>query len=375
MFEKRLAEIKARKAEIRSLLETDDKDVDLEKLDEELKSLNSETEKIEKRRGMADGIKAGSVETRVVDSTKTAETADAEKRGEALKEGRSVTVTSSDLVVPAHQAKDIKPTFNEVSGLIDRVNVMNLLGGESFTQPYLEGYGTGDYETETTAYATAEPTFNYATMSKAKVTAYAEVSEEVLKLPAANYEAEVLKGIRIALRKKITGQILAGDGESNHLVGIFDDDAAAIDAATDIDIAEIDETTLDEILYGFGGDEDVEDVAVLVLSKLSLKAFATLRDSMGKKIHDVVNRGNVGTIDGIPYIINSACDSLATAGSGDYLMAYGPLSNYTLAILSNIDVRKSTDFKFSTGLVAYRGDVFAAGNVTAKDGFLRIEKT
>ena len=42
MYEKRLKEIEARKAEIRTLLEDTEKDVDLTKINEELDSLNKE---------------------------------------------------------------------------------------------------------------------------------------------------------------------------------------------------------------------------------------------------------------------------------------------------------------------------------------------
>ena len=198
-----------------------------------------------------------------------------------------------------------------------------------------------------------------------------------MKLPAADYDAEVVKGISVAIRKKINREILFGDGESGHFVGIFDDDATAISASTDIDFSEIDEETLDTIIYSFGGDENVEDVAVLILNKQDLKAFAMLRDSNGRKIHEVKTKGNYGTIDGVPFIINSNCKAIsaATTSSGDYCMAYGPLSNYTMAIFSDLEVKRSTDYKFKEGLIAHRGVIFAGGNVTAKNGFLRVKRT
>ena len=245
--------------------------------------------------------------------------------------------------MPTYTADDIRPTFNEVSSLIDRVTVKPLIGGESFKQPYVAGYGTGDYKTETTEYASAEPSFGYATINKAKVTAYAEDTEELQKLPDADYDAEVMKGIRIASRKKITREILVGDGDSNHLAGIFSAAAAAIDADTDIEFSEIDETTLDDIIFSYGGDEDVEDAAVLILNKKDLAAFAKLRTADGKKIHDIKSNGNTGTIDGYPFLINSACKAISdtSTSSGDYCMAYGPLSNYMLCIFSDMDVKRS----------------------------------
>ena len=380
----RLQEIEARKAAIGALLESDAKDLKLDELDAELRALKEEAAEIrreqeekERRQSMAAGIQAGVVTATTIETTETkGETAAAEQRGKVLKEGRSVTVASSSIVLPAHQAKDIKPTFGEVSSLLDRVNVMPLTGGESFTQPYLVGYGTGDHVTEGNDYATAEPTFGYAQISKAKVTAYAEDTEEVQKLPAANYDALVMRGIRIAARKKITREILVGTGATNRLTGIFDDGATAIDAATDLTRTEIDEDTLDQILYSFGGDEEVEDAAVLILNKIDLKAFAMLRTAEGRKIHEVRSNGNTGTIDGIPFIINSACKAISrsTDLAGSYCMAYGPLSNYTLAVFSDLDVQRSTDYRFKQGMIAHRGSIFVGGNVVSRNGFLRVKK-
>ena len=301
-----------------------------------------------------------------------------EERGKALLEKRAVTIASTGVILPSYQATDIKPTFNEVSSLLDRVNIKPFVGGESFKQPYVTGYGEGEYATENDSTLTdADATFGYAEVTKTKIVAYTEDSEELVKLPAANFDAEVVKGITVAVRKKITKEILFGDGESGHFVGIFDDGATAIDAATDIDFAEIGEDTLDEITMSFGGNEDVEDVAVLVLNKADLKAFKMLRDSNGKKIYDIVSKGNTGTIDGIPYIINSNCKAISAAAttSGQYAMAYGPLSNYTMGVFSNLEVTRSTDYKFKEGMIAHRGVIFAGGNVTAKNGFLRVKKS
>ena len=324
------------------------------------------------------GLGTGQVSTE--EEKRAKEKEEAEKRGKALKENRAVTVEvtsgSSGIILPQHQASDIKPTFGEVSSLIDRVTLKPLLGGESFTQPYVKGYGEGGYTGEGQEYTEAEPVFGYAEMNKAKVTAYAEDSEEVLRLPAAAYDAEVQKGIRIAVRKKLAREILIGNGGPNELVGIFSTAATAIDSATDLPLATIDNNTLDEIVFSFGGDEEVEDAAVLILNKKDLKAFSRLRTTDGKKFHDIKTNGNTGTIDGIPFIINSACKALTgdSTMANDYCMAYGPLSNYMLAIFSDLEIKRSEDYKFKQGMIAHRGSVFVGGNVVSKNGFLRIKK-
>ncbi|MFB4347719.1 phage major capsid protein [Bacillus sp. BR_7] len=383
---KTLQEILARKAEIRTLLQGD-QEVDLAALETELRELDEAQKQIETRQRL---LKEAEVinnnadsETRTVVETfnneppqQDLELETSEKRGQALMENRAVTVGSGNVVLPKHTASDIRPTFNEVSTLIDRVSTKTLKGGESYQQPYLESYGEGDYTTEGNDYANTETKFGYADITKAKITAYSEDTEELQKLPAANYDGEVMKGITVATRKKITREILIGTGATNRLIGIFSTAAKAIDPTTDLEISKIDASTLDDIIYSYGGDEDVEDAAVLILNKKDLKSFAKLRTSDGKKVYNVVSNGNSGTIDGVPFIINSACKAVSDAATtaGQFNMAYGPLSNYQLTIFSDMDVQRSTDFKFKQGMIAHRGSVFAGGNVISKNGFLRVKK-
>lgn len=308
---------------------------------------------------------------------------EAEARGKTLKANNAVTVGSSNIVLPKHTGSNINDGFNQVSSLIDRVDYEDLPGGESYTEPYEIAHGTGDYTTEGGAAAAAEPTFGYSQMNKAKVTAYSEHSEEVEKLPNANYAQKIIDGVSKATRRKITREILLGTGAANSLVGIFSTAVTTahttpgpIDASKDLALEKITNDTLDDIIFTYGGDEDVEDAAVLLLNKKDLKAFAQLRTADGKKFHDIKTDGNTGTIDGIPFIINSACKAISDAATtdGQFGMAYGPLSSYKLAVFSDLEVKRSDDVKFREGMIAHRGVTFIAGNVVRYNGFLRIKK-
>ncbi|MCC1486745.1 phage major capsid protein [Bacillus tropicus] len=380
-----LEQILARMTEIRSLLESD-QEVDLAALDTELRELNDKKRQIETRQRLLN--EARSINDGTATETRTIETfntnpeqrqeaeQEIEKRGLDLKENRSITVSSGDLVLPKHTASDIKGTFNQVSSLIDAVAHVPLNGGESYERAYEKGHGEGDYTDESADYKDTDVQFGYATINKTKITAYSEESEETQKLPNANYSGVIVGGVNKSLRKKITREILIGDGGAGHLVGIFSDKATAIVPSTDLSVSKIDANTLDNIIFSYGGDEDVEDTAVLILNKKDLKAFAMLRDADGKKQYDVKTNGNTGTIDSVPYIINSACKAVSdtTTKDNDYVMAYGPLSNYELATFSQTDIRRSDDFKFKQGMVAHRGSVFIGGNVAAHNGFLRVKK-
>ena len=315
-------------------------------------------------------------------------------RGKAIKDGKNVkfsakavtknvkALTSTDAAMPVHTAADVNETFNDVSSLVDRVKNVQLEGGETYQRGFVKSYGDGAGATaEGADYNPSEPTFGYVTIKKEKITAYTEEPEEMVKLPNADYDSVMEGSVTKAIRRYLSRQILIGDGSTSKFKGIFHNPTEAaeqvIDPATDITtITAIDDATLDEIIYSYGGDEEVEDVAVLILNKKDLKAFAKLRDKQGRKVYTIVNHGNTGTIDGVPYIINSACKAISdtATAAGDYSMAYGPLQNYEMAIFSDIDARKSTDYKFKQGQIAYRADIFAGGAVAAYNGFVRVKK-
>ena len=141
---------------------------------------------------------------------------------------------------------------------------------------------------------TSEPTFGYADIVREKITAYAEEPEEMVKLPDADYDGVVEESVTRAIKRYASRQILVGPGGTGKFRGIFYNPAKAaddiIDRSTDITtITAIDDGTLDEIIYSFGGDEDVEDVAVLILNKKDLKKFAKLRDKQGRKVYTIKN--------------------------------------------------------------------------------------
>lgn len=312
----------------------------------------------------------------------------ATKRGRTLMAGNAVkrtfgvkgAITSGSTAMPTHTAGDVKPAFNEVSSLVDRVKIVPLAGGESYKRGFIKGYGEGNYTAEGADYASAEPVFGYAEMVKTKITAYCEEPEEIAKLAPAEYDGVIGSATEVAIRKKMNREILYGVGGAGHFYGIFynpaDDDDDIIDRDTDISVAEITENTLDEIIYSYGGDEDVADAAVLILNKADLKAFATCRKADGNKAYRIVNRGNTGTIDEVPFIISSACHAISNPATedGDYCMAYGNLSHYEMPVFSDMSIQRSDHYKFKQGQIAHRGDIFVGGNVAAYNGFVRVKK-
>lgn len=292
-----------------------------------------------------------------------------EKRGKDLKEKRAVKIASK-ILLPKHVGDVLNDTFTPVSSLVDSVAMENLNGGETYEEAFVKSYGTGGIVEEGTAYTEAEPVFDYAQMNKIKITAYAEISEEVKKLPNIDYAQKVQEAVEIALKKKIAQQIIAGTG-TKQLMGIFGT-PNAIDTKKDTEITAIDINTLNTALFSFGGDEEVEAQATLILNKKTLKALSEVKKANGDPAYviDVAKK----TINTIPYIINSNIPAFDTATNGQFVMAYGDLGAYKLAIFSEVEVMESTDYKFKEGMICIKASAFIGGNVVKQDGFLRLKK-
>ena len=367
----RKKEIDDRLAEIRQAVDKEDDMKKLEELEKETDRLQEERSMIEKKMSVARNAEVPVIAT----GMRTEEREALEKRGKDLMEARTIKVSSDEVLLPEHVDSTLAPyPFKPVSELVDRVHTVNLQGGETYTKSYVKSYGEAGTTEEAASYAETEPAYGYVTIPKVKVTAYTEITEELEKLPAIDYQAEVIRNINVSLRKKISQQIVKGDGTTNSFTGIFSDKADALKDQKDLEISVIDENTLDDIVFAYGGDEAVENGACLIVNKNDLRAFAKLRTKEGRKVHaiDYVNQ----TIDGIPYVLNGNCPALSdpSTGAGTYCIAYGSLQNYEVPVFSPVEIGKSTDYKFKDGIVCYKASVFTGGNIVGYRGFVRVKK-
>lgn len=313
------------------------------------------------------------------------------KEGKAIKiafdntEQRSVTVSGGTILVPKKYKNEISESFNAVSGIVDMLNTVPLNGGESYSVSFEKGYGEGDYTTEGGEYKDIDVDTDYVETGRAKITSYIEVTKEVKKLPAAAYLALISKRVTSSIKKKIGAQAIVGAGTTNTIKGIYNADTKVMpteDGTSDIELAEIDADTLNEITFAYGGNEDVEAPQTLILSKDDLKAFAKVKTPDGKFVYSITKNGARGTIsykDGglaVPFVINSACNSIskATTTVGKYTMIYGSLMDFELPVFSDLEVQESTDYQFKKGMICYRADAIVGGTVSKYNGFVRVKK-
>ncbi len=346
---------------------------ELEAIEEEVKQLTEERSKIEqeKRQSLVKRFEKGDKNVEQINERNTARE-EIEERARNLQQHRAISLGSLDLIAPEHIDGNVRSAFNEVSSIVDLVELVHLENGDSYKVAYEKTVGDATVIAEGGQYKGTEPTFGYAPITKSKIGTIVYETEELQKLGLADYDTKIRNSISQAVRKRLTAEILFGNGTTDHLVGIFSDKAGALDGSSDLAIAKIDENTLDEIICSYGSKVDITE-ATLIMSKETLKEFVKVRGADKRKVYEIDYSRH--TIDNVPFVLVDGLKSSATATTGEYLMAYGSLKNYTLTSFDNYELKMSEDAKFDEGLIAYRGRGFFGGNVSKFNGFVRVKKS
>lgn len=299
-------------------------------------------------------------------------------------EARAVLVSSGSIATPKGVA-GITDSHNVISSIVDQVNVEDCTGMGEYHVGYEKEMTEANMGTEGVAAAENGPAFRIAAIRPFLVNTIAYVSRGIKKQSPLTYTEKVQAAALSALRKKVANLILTGNG-TNQPYGIMNAQNTEIvpeNIYETTEIGTIDENTLRNIVFAYGGDENVGANACLYLNKNDLIAFGDVRGTNEKAaVYEIIPDGsnpNTGIIkDGglsVPYCINSSLAVHATAEAGTKTMAYGDPMNYTCGLFGDYEVRVSEDYKFAEGMLAVMGEVYVGGNVTKDKGFVVVTKT
>lgn len=299
-------------------------------------------------------------------------------RGAGIGQHDSTTLSTGTLVTPSGAGTDIRDGFaGQVSGLVDQVLALDLTGLNAYEEPYvvsdMEAQAGAVAETAGTTRADSDPEFAKAAIKPYEVSVTSFVDRNLSRLNPANYAAKIQAMALRALRRKINALIVSGDGQASpDMYGITNaknTDGAAIFRAVSLGTS-IGVDTLDTLVFGYGGDEEVGGNARLLLTKANLKALGALRGISEKrrlyKITPDAGNPNTGVIeDGgliVPYTIVSAI--------GDSDLAYGDPVNYELGLFGDYVIRVDESVKAVERMHTILGDVMVGGNLVVDKGFV-----
>lgn len=407
-YTKHLSELRSRVDSLNAeMISCDDKETrakigeTLAKLADEIKETESMLDGIDEPKDTNDGESAPDVDdTRKVIATmenrnETARGDIMEKRAESFKkeshfaidagETRSMLVSSGEIATPT-KVGGITDPFSSYSSIVDIATVEDMTGCGAYKQAYIKAWQDADAGTEGSAANADDMDVGIVNIAPQIINVITYVSKEIRKQTPLQYLAKVQEGAVIALKKKIAADMVSGNG-STAIFGIYN----AVDKDSDsmiqtVDVSAIDDKTLRNIIFAYGGNDNCfgGDGVVLFLNKADLIAFGDVRSATTlQPVYEIIPDGtnpNTGIIkDGglsVKYCINANCAALsANATAADSkTMIVGDPKNYKLGLFGDYEVSVSEDYKFAEGLLAVRGEVTVGGNVIKGNGFVVVKK-
>lgn len=317
---------------------------------------------------------------------------EAEERGNALMRGdeikftanevrravmNQITVATGTLVQPTGVGSEIRdPAGNAHSSIVDMVYVQDLSGMSSYQEPYviteLAANGGKVSTLAGTARAASDPAFGVAELKPYELNVTSYVDRNISRMSPANYYAKIHSMAMSALRRKLAGLIVSGDGgASPDFYGIKTaKNKAGDNIFAEVTLSAIDEHVLDTLYFAYGSDENLGGNCRLLLTKANLSALGKLRGANEKRrlftITPDAGNANTGTIvDGgvtIPYALVSDV--------GDSSLLYGDLMNFEVGLFGEYSIRVDESVKAVERMNAILGDVFVGGNLIRHNGFV-----
>lgn len=327
----------------------------------------------------------------------------AEDRGASLMRGDAITFTTDEvrravmnqvtlatttLVEPTGAGSNIRdPLGNVVSSIVDQVYVQDLTGMGAFLEPYVitetvAGGGKVKTLAGTARTASTDPTFGVAKISPYELNVTQYVDRNISRLSPAAYYEKIYNMAMRAMRRKLAGLIVNGDGQAaNDMFGIktAKNVAGSVIYGT-VNVEAVDESLLDTLFFAYGSDEAIGQNARLYLNKADLKAIGMVRNANKERVFKIRPEGgnpNMGTIeDGgtvIPYTIVSDLTALSASTKGSsaiQTMVYGDPANYELGLFGDFTVRVDESIKGVERMVTILGDAMVGGNLIVDKGFV-----
>ena len=302
---------------------------------------------------------------------------------------KSVTLATGTLAQPTGAGTDIRDALGYgVGAIIDQVYVQDLNGMSAYLEPYVISEPDAKGAKVTTAAGTAraasdDPQLGVAKIAPYELTTTSYVDRNISRLTPANYYAKVYAMAIRAMRRDTVKMIFNGDGQSTpDMYGIKNaKNMAGNPIFATVNVAEVGPDLLTDMMFAYGGDEELGGNCRLYLNKKDLQALGKLRGTNEKRrLFDIVpdaGNPNTGTIrDGgiiVPYSISSKLTALSasTAGASDIqAMVYGDPTNYELGLFGDYTVRVDESVKAVERMLTILGDAMVGGNLVVDKGFV-----
>ena len=394
-IKKRLQEIEARKVELRSILENDEK-ADLDAIEKELNSLSAEEQELRRRLEVAAGIQAGDIEGRKIESMGRPEKVEQRdvdphdtmeyrrafmeyvtrgKKSDVLEFRADETTLPSDIgaVIPTTIINRIVEKMEEVGRIWSRVTKTSIQGGVeipvSTAKPTAVWLAAGQVAEKQKKVVNAKISFSY---HKLQVRVAVELVAGTVALPV--FEATVADNIAEAMVKALDAAIISGTGTGQPL-GIANHNVPSSRVAT-LSPEDFGKYETWPAVFAKVPRSYRSGVALIVNDADWHKYIVGMTDTTGQPIARV-NYGLDGTIEerflGREVIaVEDLLPSIDEADAGDVVGILVRLSDYM--VNSNMAITYRRYFDENTDEWISKATMIADGKLADPNGVVLIKK-
>ena len=388
-IEKRRAEIAARKAEIRKLIEGDTENkLNIDELEKELRNLNEEDEKLEKRQAIERMLNGGAapaspagLENPVARSAQAApESAEKLYRSAWLKtlQGKPLTddekraystAANSGLpIIPETTANQIIKKMYEVAPILQRCKIFHVPGNFKFA---IEGTNSeAALHTENADITAASDSLGSVSLTGYEIVKLVKASRACSEMALSAFESYIVEVIAESIARRIEKYIFTGTG-TNQPGGVKTAGKGTSGTYTDgtdqLTVAKTDSLTEANViaLYGLLGD-GYERNAVWCMNKATF--FSDFFPLMNKSKNNVIEfaNGKYYIMGAEVYFTGSLAAHEAYLGDFSYI-----IGNYS----QDITVVRSEHSGLATNSIDYLGAcVFDSKPVAGFGAFVHLTK-
>lgn len=395
-MKKRLAEIQARATEILAELEKEDlAEAQIEALENEQRELEKEANRIKRKMSLTGRLQdMEEKEPEEMQETAEERAAKIQKEGKMTisatevrsaigRESRSTLIDTDTLLKPQKTGNTIRDNLNPVSSIIDQVSVIDATGAASYEEAYVKSELTADKRKDGEAGTATDAVFRVAKLTPSLINVTTFVSRNIQRVTPLAYESKIRELALKALRRKVTDIVVNGGDDVFGIKTAKNTKNEDICKVMEVEDTKIGANTLKDIVFSYGGNDELGGNARLFLTKEDLAAFGAVRGTNEKKalyeIAPSAENPNIGTIkEGgviVPYTIYSGLKSLSTATRGAsavQTMIYGDPQNFELALFGDYTIEVYKETKAVEGMLTVIGEVMAGGNVVVDQGFVIV---
>ena len=275
-------------------------------------------------------------------------------------EKRDVTKGSTGSPVPTSFYDQVIMLARHVGPMLETSTIINTAGGENLQIPSLAAYSTGTVTSEAAVIGESDPTFNaFKTLGAFKYSFLTQISTELAADAGVDILSLLAANTGNALGYDVNAALTTGTGTVQP-TGIVTAAGSGVTGGTGVSGA-FTADNLINLVYSVDTAGRRMAGTGWQMNATSIAAVRKLKDGAGQYLFSPSLTADArDLLLGYPIYENPAMASPATSAKS---VIFGNLSSYFARTVGGIQLDRSDDFAFSSGLITFRSTMRVDGNL------------